>query len=58
LTDLTVHNVVHATFIEDLFHLTLSKEAFHEFEQLKRIFTVTMQRFMVGFIFGAILTTL
>ena len=42
-TDISVHEAFHNEFLEDLFHLPLSQQAFIEFEQLEDICQQTMQ---------------
>jgi hypothetical protein len=36
-TDLSVHKAINSNYLEDLFHLPLSHQAFQEFEQLEII---------------------
>jgi hypothetical protein len=38
---MTVQAVIHTKFLEDLFHLPMSQEAFMEFQQLETIFHST-----------------
>jgi hypothetical protein len=43
-TDLTVQSVIHTEYLEDLFILPLSQQAFQEFEQVETICTSTLQK--------------
>ena len=36
-TDISVHQVVNLEYLEDLFHLSMSQQAFHEFQELESI---------------------
>ena len=36
-TDISVHDAIHTEFLEDLFHLPLSQQAFQQFEQLESL---------------------
>jgi hypothetical protein len=43
-TDLSVHKAISSDYLEDLFHLPLSQQAFQEFEQLEVICANTAQK--------------
>jgi hypothetical protein len=47
-TDLSVHKVINSDYLEDLFHLPLSHQAFQEFEQLEIICASTAQKIQEG----------
>jgi hypothetical protein len=47
-TELSIHSVIHTEYLEDLFHLPLSQQAFQEFEQLENLCEVALQRVQEG----------
>jgi hypothetical protein len=42
--DITVHESIHTEFLEDLFHLPLSQEAYSEFQDLETLCEATQER--------------
>jgi hypothetical protein len=47
-TDLSVHKAINSEYLEDLFHLPLSQQAFQEFEQMEIICANTAQKIQEG----------
>jgi hypothetical protein len=47
-TELSIHLVIHTEYLEDLFHLPFSQQAFQEFEQLENLCEVALQRVQEG----------
>jgi hypothetical protein len=46
--DITVHESIHTEFLEDLFHLPLSQEAYLEFQELETLCEATQERINSG----------
>jgi hypothetical protein len=46
--DITVHDAIHTEFLEDLFHLPMSLEAYTEFYNLETLCEVTTERTSSG----------